>query len=82
LILNGRHTATGFTNFEFSIGRFDQCHQVGEALDQLFNTRLKLHPSYHTDLETEVAQSGTKVILNSNDLRLQRLRWVSSIRSF
>jgi hypothetical protein len=53
-------TASGSTN-----------DQVGEVLDKFFNARLKLHPSYHADLETEVAQSRTQIILNSNGLRLQ-----------
>jgi hypothetical protein len=36
--------------------RLDQFHKVGKALDELFDARLKLHRSYYTDLETEVAQ--------------------------
>src|SRR6516165_8042013 len=42
-------------------------------LDELFNARLKLHRSYYTDLEAEVAQSRAQIILNGDDLRLQQL---------
>ena len=42
--------------------RFNQCHQVGEVLDELFNARFKFDRPHDADLETEVAQSGAEVI--------------------
>ena len=51
--------------------RFDQDGQVGEVLDKLLDARLELGGLHHADLETEVAQSRTQIILNSNGLRLQ-----------
>ena len=53
--------------------RFDQCHQVGDVLDQLFNTRLKLDRAHDADLETKVTQTGTQIIPNGDGLRLQQL---------
>src|SRR5262249_20757187 len=53
--------------------RFDQCHQVGDVLDELFNTRLKLDRAHDADLETKVTQTGTQIILNGDGLRLQQL---------
>jgi hypothetical protein len=53
--------------------RFNQCHQVGEVRNKLFNPCLKPDRPHDADFETEVAQSGAEVILNGNGLRLQQL---------
>jgi hypothetical protein len=47
--------------------------QIGEVLDKLPDTRLELDRPDHADLETEVAQGGTQVVLDGNGLRLKQL---------
>jgi hypothetical protein len=53
--------------------RFHQRGQIGEVLDKLPDTRLELDRPDHADLETEVAQGGTQVVLDGNGLRLKQL---------
>jgi hypothetical protein len=42
--------------------------------------RRLIHLANHSDLEAEVAQSTSQIVLDGDGLRLQKLRWVSSIQ--
>src|SRR5271170_5470432 len=53
--------------------RLDKNGQVGEVLDQLLDTRLELHLTGYSDLETEVAQGAAQVVVDGNGLRLHML---------
>ena len=53
--------------------RLHQHGQIRDVLDELFDARLKLDRPDHADLETEVAQGGTQVVLDGNGLRLKQL---------
>src|SRR5215470_17572616 len=53
--------------------RFHQHCQIGKVLDKLPNMHLVLDRPDHADLETEVAQGGTQVVLDGNGLRLKQL---------
>lgn len=44
--------------------------QIGQALDQLANTLFILNGSNHANLQTEIAQKPTNVVLNGNGLFL------------
>jgi len=44
--------------------RFHQHGQIGKVLDKLPNTHLVLDRADRADLETEVAQGGTQVVLD------------------
>ena len=46
--------------------------KIGKALDKLPDARLELDRPDHADLETEVAQGGTQVVLDGNGLDNQR----------
>src|SRR5215471_2081265 len=48
--------------------RFHQHGQIGNALDKLPNTHLVLDRPDRADLETEVAQGGTQIVLDGNGL--------------
>jgi hypothetical protein len=62
--------------------RLDQQGHIGKVRDELLDARLKLNRPHYAHLKAEVAQGGTQVVLDGDGLRLSRLRWVSSIRSF
>src|SRR6476660_8896505 len=53
--------------------RLDQLGKIRQGLDKLPDARLELHRSHHTDLKTEVAQSGAQIVLDGDRLRLQQL---------
>jgi hypothetical protein len=53
--------------------RFHQHGQIGKVLDKLPNAHLVLDRPDRADLETEVAQGGTQVVLDGNGLRLKQL---------
>jgi hypothetical protein len=55
---------------------------VGEVLDPFRDAALELRLPDRSDLETEVAQSTTQVVLDGVAFDCNSLRWVSNIRSF
>src|SRR5436189_4515076 len=53
--------------------RLHQYRQVGDILDKLLDAGLEPHLANHSDLEAEVAQSTSQIVLDGNRLRLQKL---------
>ena len=53
--------------------RLHQHRQVGDILDKLLNAGLEPHLANHSDLEAEVAQSTSQIVLDGDGLRLQKL---------
>ena len=53
--------------------RLHQYRQVGDILDKLLDAGLEPHLANHSDLEAEVAQSTSQIVLDGDGLRLQKL---------
>ena len=51
--------------------RLHQDRQVEDILDKLLDAGLELHRSDHSDLEAEVAQSTSQIVLGGDGLGLQ-----------
>src|SRR2546428_8957473 len=53
--------------------RFDDRGQVRMVRDQLANSRLELDRAHHANLEAEIAQRATQIVLDVERLGLQKL---------
>src|SRR6202040_874843 len=53
--------------------RLHQDRQVGGNVDKLLDAGLEPHLADHSDLEAEVAQSTSQIVLDGDGLRLQKL---------
>src|ERR1700692_1037525 len=53
--------------------RLHQYRQVEDILDKLLDAGLEPHLANHSDLEAEVAQSTSQIVLDGDGLRLQKL---------